>query len=128
MLKKFNVIVFDVNKKAFVTYDIMPYLMWAYVNCKTKRHGELPITREDFLKFVEAESMYQFWSRCEYEVVLVDWPCQKTEKKIDVWDQIKMNIDHVTDILMENVAKLPKTKAAITKFLEREIKHNEEVL
>ena len=128
MLKTFNVIVFDVNKNAFVAYDIMPYLIWAYVNCKTKKYKELPITKEDFLKFVEDESRYQFWARCEYEVVLVDWPCQKKEKKIDVWDQIKMNIGHITDILMENIAKLPKTKAAIIKFLDREIKYNEEIL
>ena len=55
------------------------------------------------LQFVKDESMYQFWSRCEYEIILVDWPCQQISKKIDVHQQIMMNIDIVTNLLMEIV-------------------------
>ena len=47
--------------------------------------------------------MYQFWARCEYEVILVDWPGQKVEKKIDVWNQIEMNLDIVTKIVMDSI-------------------------
>ena len=47
--------------------------------------------------------MYMYWSRCEYEIILLDWPNQKANKKIDVHWQIMNNIDLVTNILMENV-------------------------
>jgi hypothetical protein len=44
-----------------------------------------------------------YWARCEYEVLLQDWPCQKTTKKIDIYWQILNNIDLVVRLLMENV-------------------------
>lgn len=47
--------------------------------------------------------MYQWWSRCEYEIILVDWPCQKKSEKWDVYKQVMMNIDIITEILMKNV-------------------------
>ena len=68
--------------------------------------GEMPFAHslfEEFKKFVESNSMYMYWSRCEYEVILLDWPNQKTHKKIDIHWQIMNNIDLVTNILMENV-------------------------
>jgi hypothetical protein len=41
-----------------------------------------------------------FWSRCEWEIILMDWPCQRHEEKWDVHRQISMNIDIIVDILM----------------------------
>ena len=43
---------------------------------------------DEFKKFVKDESMYQFWSRCEYEILLVDWPCKKISEKWDIYKQI----------------------------------------
>ena len=48
---------------------------------------------------------YQFWSRCEYEIILIDWPCQQKHEKWDVYKQIMMNIDIVTDILYDEFLK-----------------------
>lgn len=121
MLKSYNVITFDINRREFVPFDVMPYFLREYVEQRGSKNFIMPQTRDEFKKFVEVWGMYQFWGRCEYEVILVDWPCQKKEKKIDVWEQIKMNIDTVTDTLMENVARLPKTKAAAKKFIERNL-------
>lgn len=110
-MRSFYVLNYDVNHNEFVPYDVMPYLMRAYNNrvevSKEKnvdvKFFKVPETVEDFKTFVKDESLYQFWSRCEYEIILVDWPCQKTSKKIDVYEQIMMNIDIVTEILMENI-------------------------
>lgn len=99
----FNVINFDFNSKEFESYDVMPYLIGCYKNVKRKK--ECPKTFEDFKKFVESKSMYMYWSRCEYEIILVDWPCGHNQHKIDIHYQIMMNIDIVTDILMKNVIK-----------------------
>lgn len=100
-LPHFYVINFDINKKKFIPYDIIPYFIEAY---KRKRKDK-PKSFEEFKKFIENEGIYQFWGRCEYEIILVDWPCQKTEKKIDVWEQISMNIDTITNIIMEYINK-----------------------
>ena len=103
----FNTIIYDPNGKKFEAYDVMPYLRDRYLNEKKKRgkNRHLPETFEEFKAFVREWGMYQFWGRCEYEVILVDWPCQNTSRKIDVWEQINANIDIVTELLMKDVVK-----------------------
>ena len=99
-IKPFNVISFEFNSDEFEAYDVMPYL----VNCYNKeKKDKRPTTFDEFKEFVKSKSMYMYWARCEYEIILLDWPSQKTRKKIDVHWQIMNNIDIVTNILMENV-------------------------
>lgn len=97
-MKSFNVILEDYNHRTFIPYDVMPYLVDKY-----KESREKPKTFEEFKKFVKDQSMYQWWARCEYEIVLQSWPTGKNEEKIDVYWQILLNIDLVTEILIENV-------------------------
>lgn len=35
--------------------------------------------------------MYYFWAKCEYEVIVTGWPDTKTERKIDIYDQLEAN-------------------------------------
>lgn len=100
-MKPFNAIIYNFNKREFEYYDIMPYLVYRY-----KESREKPKTHDDFVKFVDEWCMYQFWSRCEYELVLTPWPSNPdVEKKVDVYWQIKPNIDVVADLLEQNVKK-----------------------
>lgn len=135
-MKSFNVINYNFNSKKFEYYDVIPYLVNAYKEL-VKRHKsnpdddywKIPETFEEFKKFVKRESQYQFWSRCEYEIVLGPWPYiaapnesydRSKENDLDAWkehwkkhldscdkwdvyDQIMMNLDTVTKILMECV-------------------------
>ena len=101
----FYVINFEFNSKKFEKYDVMPYL----VNCYNKaKNDKRPVSFDEFKKFVEDNSMYMYWARCEYEVILSDWPNNSTRKKIDIHWQIMMNLDTVTNILMSNVIKSKK--------------------
>jgi len=99
----FNVITYEPNRKQFEAYDIIPYFVQAYKERQETKYRPVPKTYEEFKKFVTEEGQYQFWGRCEYEVILVDWPCQKIEKKIDVWDQIEMNLDSITEQVMKAI-------------------------
>jgi len=99
-IKEFNVINYDCNAKKFVTYDIIPYLKEQYKKVKKK---DRPSTFEELKEFVKNESMYQFWSRCQYEIILMDWPCKQIDEKWDVYDQIIMNLDTITNILIDNI-------------------------
>ena len=101
-MKSFNVIIYDPNLRKFVEYDIMPYLIRTY-NEKKERKETLPKTFDEFKNFVKSESQYQFWARCEYEIILIDWPFQKKHEKWDVYKQIMMNLDIVTKVFMENI-------------------------
>lgn len=99
-MKQFNVIIYDINKKEFMQYDIIPYFINCYNNIpKSKR----PKTDEEIKNFIIAEGKYQFWSRCQYEIIISSWPTQDTQKKIDVFDQIMMNIDLITKVFIQNI-------------------------
>lgn len=102
-MKTFNVIIYDPNHKKFVPYNVIPYFVQAYEELKEKKYKKLPKTFEEFKEFVKDESLYQFWSRCEYEIILKDWPCGQKEEKWDVYGQIMMNIDLITRLLMEDI-------------------------
>jgi hypothetical protein len=117
-MKSFNVIHYNINAKKFEAYDVIPYLVRAY-NEQVEKHKEfpndkywkVPVTFEEFKKFVQSESQYQFWSRCEYEIILSDWPPSNppVEEKWDVYDQIMMNLDIVTTLLIENIKENQST-------------------
>ena len=99
-MSEFNVINFDFNSKQFCSYNIIPYLVRCY-----EEADEKPTTVVEFKEFVEHKSMYQWWARCEYEVIFLDWPCHKTCKNIDVHWQVMMNINIIVKLLMEEVCK-----------------------
>lgn len=97
----FNVIVEDINKREFVYYDIMPYLMRCYDEVKKKRVQ--PKSFDEFKKFVEGRSMYMYWGRCQYELVLKPLVGHDNEQKADVHWQLMHNLELVTSILMLNL-------------------------
>ena len=97
----FYVIVDNINSNNFEKYDVMPY----FVNCYKQKKGkkDCPKTYEEFKEFVVSNSMYMFWSRTEWEIVLHPWCSGTKAKKIDVHYQIMNNIDLVVELLMRNV-------------------------
>lgn len=104
-MKEYNVITYDFNSRKFEKYDVIPYFLGAYEKMKKSKR---PKTFEDFKKFVQGESMYQFWARCEYEVILMSWPGQDKTEKIDVHYQIMQNLDLVTEIVMTECKEYEK--------------------
>lgn len=88
------------NHGNFEPYDVMPYLIKEYKERKRKIKLE---TRKDVIDFIKEESQYQWWARCEYEIVLSDWPNNTFQKKIDVHTQLMMNLDIVTDLFIDNL-------------------------
>lgn len=96
----YYVIIFDINKQEFETYDIMKYLISSYNETKKSLR---PKTEEECKKFIIKETMHMFWSRCEYEIILNDWPNLSKSKKIDVYWQVVNNLEVVINIFMQNI-------------------------
>jgi hypothetical protein len=94
----FYVINYDFNREKMEQYDVMPYLIDSYKKSKKKYD-----TVDEFKEFIKIQSMYQFWSRCEYEIILSDWPNQSHHEKWDVHKQIMMNLGIITNIFIENI-------------------------
>lgn len=105
MTKIFNVLIWDVNHDELMYYDVIPYLLRQYNETKKMdSYKETPKTRDEFKEFIKKEAMYQWWSRCEYEILVSDWPKHGKEIKIDVYHQVLMNLDVITDIII-NIVK-----------------------
>lgn len=98
---KYNVILWDINKREFIPYDIFRYLKKAYQ--ESKEREEEPKTFEEFKEFVRKESMYMWWGRCQYEILISDWPSQSKIEKIDAYYQVMNNIDAITKLFMEEI-------------------------
>lgn len=119
-MTKFNVLTWNFNTDKLEHYDVIPYFVECYKERversedetikhdidnypEYKAHFGVPETIDEFKKFVEDESMYMFWSRCEWEMIIHGWPVQREEYKIDVHEQIMMNIDVIADILYKEL-------------------------
>ena len=100
--KEFNVICYDINKRIFTKYDIMPYLLSKYKNLKKKGR---PKEFNECKDFIKKESQYQWWSRCEYEIIISEWPVEKYKEKWDIHKQVLMNLDIITEVFMYNISK-----------------------
>ena len=98
--KKFNVMIWDFNRRMLTTYDVLPYFREEY---KEAKKTDRPKTRKEWEEFVTRKGRYMFWSRCEWEIIVSEWPPAKEDRgvKIDVWRQIENNLGIVVDILME---------------------------
>ena len=106
----FNVIVQDINstslKPSFEPYDVMPYFLRVWKEEKRNR----PTSFEELKKWIRSKSMYMFWSRCEWEVIISGWPNAETQEKWDVHKQIMMNFNLFVRIFAENVNFIGKLK------------------
>ena len=113
-MNKFNVLTWDFNKDAVAYYDVMPYFRQAYqfrvkTSKKYKNNEELdeyfkvPVTYDEVKDFIRREAQYQFWGRCEYEFIMHGWPVRKESYKIDVYEQIMMNIDVVAKMFYDEL-------------------------
>ena len=111
-METFNVIRYDFNSKKFIPYDVIPYFVNSYKEL-VENHKKYPKSKyykvpkgfKQFKEFVRKEALYQFWSRCEYEIILSDWPPSNPpiEEKWDVYDQIMMNLDVITKLVIKSI-------------------------
>lgn len=102
---EFNVINFDFNNRKFIKYNIIPYLKNEYNKLSIRRR---PKTIEEFNRFIVSTSLRTFSGRCEYEIILSDWPNNSTSEKIDVHYQIMNNIDVITRVLIKELNVRPR--------------------
>lgn len=97
-----NVYVESINRKEITTYNIFTHSSFLK-DCKEhiKEYAE---DREAFLEEVRKSLMYYFWSKCEWEIIISDWPPSKNFDgfKVDVYDQVMMNWGIFSQWLWEN--------------------------
>ena len=60
------------------------------------------IGRGQISEKIQRSARYYFWSKCEWEVVVSNWPRQDVEEKIDVFEQLEANWEQFIDYIMKN--------------------------
>lgn len=100
---KWFVFVEDINSKRIKVYNIFEHKDFME-DCDDAWKDYINDEHRDFSKFkkdIESNLMYYFWSKCEWEIVLSDFPPSDSfqKKKIDVYQQVKINWDKFIDYL-----------------------------
>lgn len=105
--KKFHVLEYNFMTREIGSYDVLPYFrrMWKETNWDAFEKSKVN-NKDDLKNWIIRASSYNFWSRCEYEFLMGPWPYKEDTlindlKKIDVHEQLMMNIEILTDILSE---------------------------
>lgn len=124
-MKEFNILLHNFNTNRVEKHNIMPYLVDTYKECKAANFWwpldnttVMPTHKNELVDFVKRVCKYKYWSRCQYEWLMLGWPYGKLDTledchkildssiKIDAWEQIEMNLDAVSDIFIENVSAM----------------------
>ena len=60
------------------------------------------MSRDELSEIIKRKAQWQFWSRCEYEVLILSWPPYKDEEgyKMDVYEQLRYNWDRFIDYII----------------------------
>jgi hypothetical protein len=100
----FNVLEYNWNTMKPSYYNVIPYFKNNWNNKKSNFEQVKVKDKKDLKEWIERASQYQYWARCEYEFLMGPWPYKEDTiindlKKIDVHEQIMMNIDILTDLL-----------------------------
>lgn len=75
------------------------------VKKSVKEHGGMTDeVREEFNKELDSNLMYYFWSKCEYEVIVSEWPpardpSKAVDRKVDIYSQLHENFGHFSEVV-----------------------------
>ena len=90
----------DFNARCIREFDIFNHHSFREDCIKNAKKNK--DNKEEFIEALRRDLMYYFWSKCEWEIILSDWPPSgQVEKKIDVFDQVMLNFDVFVDYLWE---------------------------
>lgn len=99
-----NVFIENFNRKQIDTYNIFDH---SFFNSEVKGcYDKFKDNFEEFSNAVKHILMYYFWSKCEWEIILSDWPPSETfkSKKISVYDQVILNWDIFVDYVWRTLS------------------------
>lgn len=105
MLSKLSwkVLRFDFNSRKIEYFDIFKNSFEEELKLDIKKK-DIEVF-DQFKQYILSWARYHFWSRCEYEIYATGVPDDefKYAQKLDVYDQIEMNIDRITEYVMNNI-------------------------
>ena len=95
----------DFNNKKIIKYNIFNH----YGFCQDLKDIIKKIKNKDkFSEKIKRSTMYYFWSKCEYEILITTWIGRKDfkDEKVDVYDQLQLNWDAFINYIWDNKKSL----------------------
>lgn len=89
-----NVYVEDMNGRKIEKFNVFHHSR--FMDDIKKAYKDYKDDYEKFCESVKSDLMYYYWSKCEWEVIISEWPPSSrdpVEVKVDVYDQVMMNWD-----------------------------------
>lgn len=100
---EWNVLNYDSNFKRIKPINILDDNLKTiiYKNIKSKKIKNYKELKE----FLDKKFQYHYWSRCEYEIAIGSIFMKDIieAEKIDVYDQIKINLDRITEYIINKM-------------------------
>ena len=99
---QWNVFIEDFNRKHITTYNIFDH--YSFRKSIKEECVQYIDNKEMFIHAIEMNLNYYFWSKCEWEIILSDWPPSKkfADKKVDVAEQAKLNWEIFSEYVWEH--------------------------
>ena len=111
---EWNVYYYDINRKEISIYNIFEHGSFKQ---EFDTLAQLDTSKEEFADELKRMLMYYFWSKCEWETVLKPWVGDmNVGKKIDVYEQIKINWDKFVDYCWKERSNLRRYERIYKRF------------
>lgn len=111
-----NVFIEDFNLRKIVYYDVLAgdWVREHLAKILERSKGDKQHFASELMKMMR----WQYWSRCEYEIVLTCWPPVSTpdafkDRKIDVFEQLWINWDQFVDYVWAHRAEFAPNENAV---------------
>lgn len=98
---EWNIFWFDSNKGEIITRNVFN-LSNHFNKDLEKIHTD---NFDEFSKQLKSAAMYAFWSKAEHEIVLSPWIGSGEDKKIDVYEQLRINWPQFAEYTWKNISK-----------------------
>lgn len=101
-----NVYIENINERHIEIYNIFNHYMFRQDLFEI--YNKFKDDKDNFLSEIKKSLMYYYWSKCEWEIILSDWPPSKkfNEMKISVYDQINNNWHIFSEYIWNNRDKI----------------------
>ena len=103
---EWNVYISDWNSQKVEPYNVFDHGRFLE-DCK-KNARKNAKDRAAFEERLRRDLMYYFWSKCEWEIIIGHWPHNDRypEKKVDVYDQVRLNWDKFAEYVWDHAVEL----------------------
>lgn len=95
---EWNVYYYNINRKVIETYNIFNHSAFktgVLSLCDNKKTHNMP--KFNFEESLHSLLRYYFWAKSEWEILLTPWIGENLTKKIDVYNQVRLNWNTFVD-------------------------------